>query len=124
MKRKQNRVDKWKTHKILQEKKQSESFECSGKKAKLTTKRLVVFRKKVKSSYFGDSFGTAKIESVNKFWTNYVRKKRNVYLVITKQKLEEEKNRSLDGIKKKKKTKNIRNILVIYFETKAWNNIN
>lgn len=46
-------------------------------------------------------------------------KKRNVYLVITKQKLEEEKNRSLDGIKKKKKTKNIRNILVIYFETKA-----
>lgn len=34
----------------------------------------------------------------------------------------EEKKRSLDGIKKKnkqKENKNIRNILVIYFETKA-----
>lgn len=36
----------------LQEKK-SESFECSGKKAKLL--RLVVFRKQTKKSYFGDS---------------------------------------------------------------------
>lgn len=37
-----------KNKKILQEKrKQSESFECSGKKAKLTN-RLVVFRKQKK----------------------------------------------------------------------------
>lgn len=50
---------------ILQEKKR-ESFECSGKKAKL--KRLVVFRKtKQKRSYFGDSLEKKKRESVNKF---------------------------------------------------------
>lgn len=45
--------------------------------------------------------------------------KRNVYLVITQK---DRGKRSLDGIKKKnkqKENKNIRNILVIYFETKA-----
>lgn len=69
LKRKENKIvsTSEKHTKYYRKKSKANRLSVQEKKAKLTTKRLVVFRKKVKSSYFGDSFGTAKIESVNKF---------------------------------------------------------
>lgn len=114
----------WKyEEKKYRKKNQPDRFECSGKK-KAKFNRLVVFRKQTKEKYrdFWWLFGIEiNVKSVNKFWTKLCAKKSNVYLVITKK-----RGRNKFGLrqkKNKKKTKNIRNILVIYFETEAWNNI-
>lgn len=55
------------TQNITGKKSKANRLSVQEKKGKINKKRLVVFRKKVKRSYFGDSFGTAKIESVNTF---------------------------------------------------------